>query len=160
MSKDASALAVDIDEQVCRECGAPVFVSIEGTAHHWAAEDGPFSDSSSYVDHDADADHVAIPDLDDEAPLSDSTNDACILTGAQHEDADDCTTHPHESDVIEVMPHQLRGGETIIGDAGGVLVISGEVYESSSMKGFHAVENEFGTLYLDSDLPVRILSND
>ncbi len=148
------------EEISCRECGEPVFISTEGTAHHWTTSTDPYGDAAGYVDHDADADHVAIPDIDDETPLPAATNDACILTGAQHEDPDDCTTHPHESDVIEVMPAQLRGGETIIRDAGGALVVSGEVYESSIVKGCYAVENEFGTLYLDAELPIRILSDD
>lgn len=124
----------------CRECGNDVFVSIEGTPHHWAQADEPYSDHGSYVDHELDADHVAIPDVNENQP-ADTAN------GAQ----------PSDPRTVEVYPAQLTGGETIVGDAGGHLVISGEVYASSSMPGMYAVENEFGTLYLDADLTVQIL---
>lgn len=150
----------DPEAMLCRECGGNVFVDDDGTSHHWNdSDEAPLSD----VDHELDADHVAIVDQDestDPEPDPAPHEDVCILTGADYEDPDDCTTHAHESDVIEVMPAQLRGGETLVGDAGGTLSISGEVYLSSSMQGLYAVENEFGTLYLDADLPVRILSDD
>lgn len=40
----------------CITCGDDVFVTEEGTAHHWLGE------GVDYIDHDKDADHVAIPD--------------------------------------------------------------------------------------------------
>jgi len=126
----------------CRQCGGDVFVTTEGTAHHWAPSDAMWSDHGSYVDHDLDADHVAVPDLiidDHEGYLRpDQPDDEAVQT-------------------TQVSPAQLVGGETIVGDAGGHLVISGEVYASNAMPGMYAVENEFGTLYLDADLPVQIV---
>lgn len=127
------------EQVVCRECGNDVFVTVEGTAHHWRNLDEPYADHGSDIDHDLDADHVAVPDVDDvEAYL--------------HPEAAPMTT--------QVSPAQLVGGETIVGDAGGYLVVSGEVYASNAMPGMYAVENEFGTLYLDADLPVQILVED
>jgi hypothetical protein len=43
-----------IDSLSCHECGAEVWISQSGTAHHWGA--GPAD-----IDHDADADHVPVP---------------------------------------------------------------------------------------------------
>ena len=44
----------------CRECGEPMFIQRpEMTAHHFDA------DSPDRIDHDADADHVAIPEEED-----------------------------------------------------------------------------------------------
>lgn len=40
-------------EATCRTCGAPMFLTDSGVSHH--AGDGP-----SGIDHDADADHVAL----------------------------------------------------------------------------------------------------
>lgn len=40
----------------CITCGDDVFVTEEGTAHHW------LGDGVDYIDHDKDADHVALPD--------------------------------------------------------------------------------------------------
>lgn len=48
------------DGQVCRECGAPCFVTDAGVAHHYS-EFAP-----DEIDHDADADHVAIPEPEEE----------------------------------------------------------------------------------------------
>lgn len=44
------------DEVVCRECGEPCFLAVEGTSHHYSA------DTPDNIDHDADAKHVAIPE--------------------------------------------------------------------------------------------------
>jgi hypothetical protein len=44
----------------CRECGKPCVVNDDGTATHVDDE------SPTGVDHDADADHVPVPELDDE----------------------------------------------------------------------------------------------
>lgn len=49
------AITPDEEAQVCRECGEDCFTSVAGTAHHLA-------DESAEIDHDRDADHVAIPD--------------------------------------------------------------------------------------------------
>jgi hypothetical protein len=43
-----------IDALTCGECGAEVWISQAGTAHHWGR--GPDD-----IDHDADAGHVAVP---------------------------------------------------------------------------------------------------
>jgi tRNA A37 threonylcarbamoyladenosine synthetase subunit TsaC/SUA5/YrdC len=46
-----------VDESMyCRECGNPMFITSAGVSHHLADE------TSDEVDHDADADHVAIQD--------------------------------------------------------------------------------------------------
>ena len=57
-----------------------------------------------------------------------------------------------------VMPGQLTGDEILIGDNGSTTAITGEVGSSWAHPGFHHVETEFGTLLLDSDKPVRILT--
>lgn len=104
----------------CRECGNDVFVTVEGVSHHWTAYDEPYADHGGYIDHDADADHVAIPD------------------------AADVETHLHPQigpQTTQVSPAQLVGGETIVGDAGGHLLVSGEVYASSAMPVQVLVEN-------------------
>ena len=44
------------DEQVCRECGEPCFVTDTGVAHHSSDE------TPDGIDYDADAHHVAVPD--------------------------------------------------------------------------------------------------
>lgn len=44
---------LDLDELVCDACGADMFINAAGVSHHWG--DGPDD-----VDHDADADHVAV----------------------------------------------------------------------------------------------------
>jgi len=49
------------DEMTCRECGSDVWIDDGGCAYHW----GSGNDS---IDHDLDADHVAVPDEDDDAP--------------------------------------------------------------------------------------------
>lgn len=46
----------EYDGPVCRECGEPCFVTEAGVAHHGRADLVP------EIDHDADADHVAIPE--------------------------------------------------------------------------------------------------
>lgn len=108
------------DAITCRECGNDVFVTVEGVSHHWTAYDEPYADHGGYIDHDADADHVAIPD------------------------AADVETHLHPQigpQTTQVSPAQLVGGETIVGDAGGHLLVSGEVYASSAMPVQVLVEN-------------------
>jgi hypothetical protein len=46
------------DAMYCRECGNPMCITSAGVSHHLLDE------ISDEVDHDADADHVAIQDTD------------------------------------------------------------------------------------------------
>lgn len=62
-----------------------------------------------------------------------------------------------EPPIVEIDCSELRPGDTLVGDAGGLLFVSGEVYRSSDPMGFYNVEVEFGTLRLDADLPVSIV---
>lgn len=47
-----------VTSMCCSQCGADVFVTNEGTTHHWG-------ESIDSVDHDADADHTAVVDETD-----------------------------------------------------------------------------------------------
>lgn len=49
----------DFELDACFTCGEPVFLDDDGVSHHWSAVDEQTSD---YVDHEADADHVALPE--------------------------------------------------------------------------------------------------
>lgn len=91
---------------------------------------------------------------------------ACVLTGATSEEVDDCTTHDHEGHTMSagpdpeplrmVLPGELTGNETLLGEHGGRTAITGEIRSSWSAPGFHLVQTEFGTLLLDSDRPVLV----
>lgn len=50
-----------MEQMTCRVCGDDMWVSTEGTSHHWG-------NGAEYIDHDRDADHVAVPP-DPDAPL-------------------------------------------------------------------------------------------
>lgn len=51
----AAAASAEPDGQLCRECGEPMFIAPEGTAHHTG-------DGVDGIDHGRDGDHVAILD--------------------------------------------------------------------------------------------------
>jgi len=59
------------DNLTCRECGADMWISDDGTAHHWG-------NGVDDIDHDTDADHVPIPDPGDAA------HDAAQAEGNNH----------------------------------------------------------------------------
>lgn len=84
-------------------------------------------------------------------------HDPCILTGDSKERHDDCSTHPHRSDLVEMLPAELTGSEILVGGNGDVLHITGEVYRSDYGWGFYNVEVDFGVLRLDADLPIMVL---
>lgn len=54
------------------------------------------------------------------------------------------------------LVESLHTGQTVVGDRGGLLRITGEVAPSSAMPGCTAVEVGPGTLYLESDLEVEV----
>lgn len=56
-----------------------------------------------------------------------------------------------------LMPDELTGAETLVGEHGGRTAITGEIRSSWSTPGFHLVQTEFGTLLLDSDRPVLVV---
>lgn len=51
---------------LCKTCGDPVVRTALGTTHHARREDHPELYSKDGIDHDKDADHVAIPETGDE----------------------------------------------------------------------------------------------
>lgn len=55
-----------------------------------------------------------------------------------------------------VLVQSLKPGQTIVGDRGGLLKITGEVSSSSAMPGCTSIEVGAGTLYLESDLDVEV----
>ena len=44
-------------KMLCRECGEPAFIAVEGTSHHWG-------EGMDGIDHDRDRDHTAIADAE------------------------------------------------------------------------------------------------
>ncbi|MCL4413263.1 MAG: hypothetical protein M1522_00720 [Actinobacteria bacterium] len=54
---------IDQTGLTCVQCGADVWIDQDGTAYHWGG-------GMTGVDHDLDADHVAVPDTDDDDLLA------------------------------------------------------------------------------------------
>lgn len=52
---------------------------------------------------------------------------------------------------------QIKDSDVLVGDAGNFSVITGNIYPSSTMRGFFAVETEHGVLYLDDDAEIEYL---
>lgn len=75
-----------------------------------------------------------------------------MASAAQPQSTDDQTT----DEQVMLMPAELTGAETLVGEHGGRTAITGEIRSSWSTPGFHLVQTEFGTLLLDSDLPVAV----
>lgn len=53
----------------------------------------------------------------------------------------------------------IEPGMTLVGDFGGLTLISGDVKPSAAMPGLLHVETEHGTLYLDPDLDHQVLQD-
>lgn len=75
-----------------------------------------------------------------------------MASAAQPQSTDDQTT----DEQVMLMPAELTGAETLVGEHGGRTAITGEIRSSWSTPGFHLVQTEFGTLLLDSDRPVLV----
>lgn len=52
-----------------------------------------------------------------------------------------------------------RGATAIVGDAGNLSFVTGDIEPSSSLPGFILVETEHGSLYLDADMDVTITND-
>ena len=60
------------------------------------------------------------------------------------------------SELAEIVADPERGTISLIGDNGGHALITGEIHESSVVRGTIRIETEHGSIYLAPDLEVEI----
>jgi len=60
------------------------------------------------------------------------------------------------SDIAGIVEDSNRGVISLVGDHGGLSLITGEIASSSLMTGMIALETEHGTVYLDPEVEVTI----
>lgn len=58
--------------------------------------------------------------------------------------------------AAELVGMEINATLVLIGDDGGRSAVTGEIYNSNTVRGFIVVETEHGSLYIDEELEVTV----
>lgn len=63
-------------------------------------------------------------------------------------------------ELADLIGRKGRGIFSLVGDHGGLSLITGEIYSSNVIIGTTAIETEHGTIYLDGEIELTVSEDD